>query len=252
MRNIKKYQSVFFVLAILIVVSLYVNFELLVLLQALPEFFRFFFVDFLPPSFVNWQHYIDPVLETIFFAILATFISAIVSVILAFLATGKRKLLAPFRYLIKFFASVIRNIPVLVWASILVIIFGIGGLSGILSLIIFDIGFLIRSYSESIEEMDDTVLLALNASGVSPFVQVFRGKIPVFMKSFYTWTLFMFEINIRASAILGIVGAGGLGLKLKEATGVFRYHQAATIIIIMAVMILVIEFLTNKVKEAMK
>lgn len=99
--------------------------------------------------------------------------------------------------------------------------------------------------------MDTTSLEALKAGGVNPVVQVIRGEIPLFMPAFYSWTLFIFEINIRASAILGIVGAGGLGVKLKEATGVFHYHEAATIILVMVVMILGVELVTNKVKEVM-
>ena len=133
----------------------------------------------------------------------------------------------------------------------LVIVFGIGKIPGLLSLIIFDVGFLIRSYSEAIEEMSTGMMEAMKASGVNPLVQIFRGELPMFMPAFYSWTLFIFEINIRASSILGIVGAGGLGVKLKEATGVFRYHEAAAIIMVMIVMILGVEMITNKVKETM-
>ena len=255
MRTMRIEKVRFLFPAMLIVVflglSLYIKFDFAEFLAAIPEFFRFLFMDFLPPSLRNWKEYVEPVLDTFCFAILATFVSSLLAVVLAFLAAGRIPALAPFQYVIKLFASIIRNIPVLVWASILVLIFGIGQIPGVLSLIIFDIGFLIRAYSEALEEMSGDFQEALKALGVSPLVRIVRGEIPMFLPSFYSWMLFIFEINIRASAILGIVGAGGLGVKLKEATGMFRYHEAAAIIVVMVVMILGVEMITGKVKEAL-
>ena len=247
----KKYLALLIGAGILVFLGIFIQFSVAEFLSAIPEFFRFLFMDFLPPSLSQWKEYVQPVLDTFYFSVIATFVSSVISVILAFLAAGRITALVPLKYLIKFIASVIRNIPVLVWASILVLIFGIGTIPGVMSLIIFDIGFLIRSYSESLEEMEVNYQEALKAQGISSLVRIVRGDLPMFLPSFYSWTLFIFEINIRASAILGIVGAGGLGVQLKEATGMFRYHEAAAIIIVMVVMILGVDFLTNKVKEAL-
>ena len=251
MKKIKKFLIPLAVLVLLVGVCIYIEFDPVEFIGALPEFVRFLVFDFLPPSLANWREYVEPVLETFYFAIVAAFIAAIIGLVFAFVASGKIPGTKFLKYIVKFFASVVRNIPVLVWASILVVIFGIGEIPGLLSLIIFDIGFLIRSYCEALEEMDTGMMEAMKAAGVHPMVQIFRGELPMFMPAFYSWTLFVFEINIRASSILGIVGAGGLGVKLKEATGTFRYHEAAAIIIVMIVMILGVEMVTNKVKEAM-
>lgn len=250
-ESVKKYGILLAGVLLLVCICIYIEFDISDFVFAVPEFFRFLIFDFLPPSLSKWKEYINPILETFYFAIVATFVSSLIAVVFGFIAAGRMPGTRLIGYIVKFLASIIRNIPVLVWASILVIIFGIGVVPGLLSLIIFDIGFLVRSYSEAIEEMDTGMLEAMKAAGVRPIVQVFRGELPMFMPSFYSWTLFVFEINIRASAILGIVGAGGLGVKLKEATGVFRYHEAAAIIIVMVVMILGVEFITNKIKEAM-
>lgn len=238
-------------IALLVVCGTYISFNPAEAFFAIPEFVRFLIFDFFPPSLTNWQELLEPVIETFCFSVLATFLSSLIAIVFAFLAAGRLPFLAPVKYLIKFMASVIRNIPILVWASLLVIIFGVGKIPGMLSLIIFDIGYLIRTYSEAIEELDCSILESMKAGGVSSIVQIFRCELPMFLPSYYSWTLFIFEINIRASAILGIVGAGGLGVKLKEATGVFHYHEAAAIIILMTIMILGVEFITNKVKGAM-
>ncbi len=251
MAIFRKYITPLAGIFLLVGVCFYIKFDLAELLGAIPEFFRFLLFDFLPPSLERWKEYVEPVLDTFYFSIVSTFISSLVAVSLGFLAAGRIPGTGIIKYGIKFLASVIRNIPVLVWASMLVIVFGIGKIPGLLSLIIFDVGFLIRSYSEAIEEMSTGMMEAMKASGVNPLVQIFRGELPMFMPAFYSWTLFIFEINIRASSILGIVGAGGLGVKLKEATGVFRYHEAAAIIMVMIVMILGVEMITNKVKETM-
>lgn len=226
-----------------------IDFQLLELLEGLPEFLRFLFVDFLPPSLTEIPTFITPVIETLYYAVVATVISSFLGVILAFLIASDTAPFKLLRLVLKIFCSTLRNIPILVWASLLVLMFGIGKIPGVLSLIIFGSGFLARSYAEAIEEMDKQGIEALQACGASYIQQLFRGYLPMFLPYFYTWTLFMFEIDIKASTILGIVGAGGIGISLKEALGLFHYHKAATIIIIMISMILIVEWISEQLKR---
>lgn len=231
-------------------ISLYtVDFQIMEFLGGIPEFLRFLFVDFLPPSFQDITTFVKPVIDTLFYAIVATVISSMLGMVIAFLIaidTAPSKFL---RMILKGFCSLLRNIPILVWASLLVLIFGIGKIPGVLSLIIFGTGFLARSYAEAIEEMDKNGIEALQACGANYLQQLFRGYLPIFLPYFYSWTLFMFEIDIKASTILGIVGAGGIGISLKESLALFQYHKAATIMLIMMAMILIVEWISEEMKR---
>lgn len=236
-------------LALLLFACYTIDFQPLELLAGIPEFLRFLFLDFLPPSLADLSSFIAPVIDTLFYAVVATVISSFFGALLAFLIASDTAPFKGLRILLKIFCSLLRNIPILVWASLLVLMFGIGKIPGVLALIIFGTGFLARSYAEAIEEMDKQGLEALQACGASFPQQLFRGYLPMFLPYFYTWTLFMFEIDIKASTILGIVGAGGIGISLKEALALFHYHKAATIIMIMITMILLVEWGSQQLKR---
>jgi phosphonate transport system permease protein len=145
--------------------------------------------------------------------------------------------------------SFLRNIPFLVWASVLVVIFGVGTMPGLFALVLFGSSFLSRVYAESIEELNKEGLEALHACGATYLQKLKHAIIPQFLPGFYSWTLFMFEINIRASAILGLVGAGGMGSILKQTMDLFQYSKTSTVIAIMVILILIVEFVTHRVRE---
>ena len=153
------------------------------------------------------------------------------------------------RNLFRFVVSFFRNIPVLIWASLLVFVFGIGNMVGLIALVLATIGFLARSYAESINEIAGTKLEALRASGASWFQLVFHGIIPEFAPAWINWTLYSFEINIRASSILGMVGAGGLGILIQSNLNLRRYSEASALIIILVAMVLITELIVNIIRK---
>ena len=99
----------------------------------------------------------------------------------------------------------------MIWASLLVYAFGVGELVGLIALVIATIGFLSRSYADSINELDRKNLECIKAVGGSPLQVLWHGTLVLFKPSLINWTLYCFELNIRSSAILGMVGAGGVG-----------------------------------------
>lgn len=212
-----------------------------------PEFIRFFVTKFLPPAFANVKEYIPAVFDTVLFAIVGTYLSAFLAFVCGILMNEKTNHIAPLRIAVRGIISFMRNVPVLVWASILVYVFGVGEIVGLLALVIATLGFLSRSYAESIGEIAGNRLEALEASGAGYWQVLWHGLIPEFIPSWINWTLFSFEINIRASAILGMVGAGGIGVLVQTNLKLFRYQEACAIIIIIIGIVLVTEFITNKV-----
>ncbi len=248
-RKVKRLLSlVFFILLVFLSIR-YVDFNFIVLLKSIPTFLTFIFVDFFPPNISDIKDYIRPVLDTLFVAVVATCISS-------FLAMGAGLLMAhnttphpTVRVISRGVVTFFRSIPFLLWASILVIILGVGVMPGIIGLILFGSAFLARVYAESIEEIGLESVEALEAVGATYAQKIKHAIIPQFLPSFISWTLFMFEINIRASAILGIVGAGGVGILIKQTMDLFQYGKTATVISIMILLILAVELVTNRLRE---
>ena len=218
-------------------------------LVAFPEIFSFLGKEFFPPNFSHIDSYVPLIIETVLFAVIGTYISAILAFIFGLLMAEEINSLAPVRLIVRMLVSFIRNIPVLVWASLLVYIFGIGNMVGLLALIIATFGFLARSYAEEMNHIAGSKLEALKATGASKTQLVIHGLLPEFYPSWINWTLFSFEINIRASAILGMVGAGGIGIMIQTNIRLFKYQEASALIIVLVIMVLLIELTVNRLRK---
>lgn len=227
---------------------MFLNIKVIDAIQGLPSFISFFINKFLWPDFSNISSYIPAVIDTVLFAIVATYISTALALLCGLLMSEVSNPIAPLRLITRATISFIRNIPILVWASLLVYAFGIGEIVGLLALIVATIGFLSRSYSDSINEVAQSKLEALIASGANYGQLMFHGLLPNMIPSLVNWTLFAFEINIRASTILGMVGAGGIGLLIQTNIKLFRYREACSIIIIVVIIVLLTEYITNKLR----
>lgn len=240
----------FIIILILLFASCaFLNIQFIDVLRGGPSFINFFVTKFIPPDFSNFAQYIPAVIDTVLFAIVGTYISTLIAFILGLMMSDISNPFAPLRFCARAFVSFIRNIPVLIWASLLVYAFGIGEIVGLLALIIATLGFLSRSYSDSINEIGRGKLEALTASGASYLQIMWHGLLPNLVPSFINWTLYAFEINIRASAVLGMVGAGGIGVLIQTNIKLFRYHEACAIIIIVVGIVLLSEFATNKIRK---
>ena len=220
--------------------------------KGFPAFVRFFVIKFLPASFKNITAYVPAVIDTVLFAVAATYLSTALSFLFGLLMSDKTNPITPLRLLCRGIISFLRNVPVLVWASILVYMFGVGEIVGLLALIIATLGFLSRSYAESISEIAGSHLEALQTAGASYGQVLVHGLIPEFLPSWINWTLFSFEINIRASAILGMVGAGGIGVLIQTNLKLFKYQEACAIILVVIVIVLLTEFMTNKIRRMIR
>jgi phosphonate transport system permease protein len=212
-------------------------------------FGAFFIERFMPPHFGNITSYLPLIIQTVLFAVVGTYLSAFLALVFGLLLSEKTNGIAWLRGIVRFIVSLMRNVPVLVTASLLVYILGIGSLVGIIAMVLATLGFLARSYAESINEIAGSKLESLKASGASYPQILFHGLMPVFMPDWINWTLFTFEINIRVSAILGMVGAGGVGIMIQTNIRLFKYHEALSLILILAAIILITEFVTNKIRK---
>lgn len=248
-KSVKKKVTVVLLFAVIAYSFVYLQVNPLTPFVTLPSVFKFFGENFFPPNFTGFSSYVSLIVETLLFAVVGTYISAIISFVFGLLMAESINPFAPVRLIVRFIVSFIRNIPVLVWASLLVYIFGIGNMVGLLALIIATFGFLTRSYAEEMNNIADSKLEALKATGASPIQLLVHGIIPAFFPSWINWTFFSFEINIRASAILGMVGAGGIGIMIQTNIRLFKYKEAMALILILVALVLLTEFVVNKLRK---
>lgn len=219
------------------------------IITALPKFIVFFVTRFLPPDFSEISIYIPVIMETVYFSIATTSVSTVLSLILAGLMSERLNPRQSVRVLVRGLTSFLRNIPVVVWTAVLVYIFGIGSLVGLIALVMLSIGFLSKGYAEAIDELANEPFEALEASGASQFQIIYHGLFPQFFPAWVSWTLFSFELNLRASTILGLVGAGGIGVQIQTSINIMRYQEGMAMIIVVLVMVLLTELGTKQIRK---
>jgi phosphonate transport system permease protein len=191
--------------------------------------------DFGSPTLAN------PLIETFQIAVIASLIGCLVALPLSFLAS---QVTAPGRisYLLsKGFMNVTRTIPDLFWALIFVGGLGVGPLPGILALFFFSLAIMSKLFSETIDSVDTGPLEAARATGGSHFPAVRVSVLPQVLPNYVAYALYIFELNIRASLVLGIVGAGGIGRVLEAQRRFFQFDRVFAVVIIIFVLVFIIE-----------
>ncbi|MDR1288228.1 MAG: ABC transporter permease subunit [Treponema sp.] len=213
------------------------------------EFWNFILADFVPPSVGRLGALFQAVMQTMYMALAATGLSGVLALFLSFLGTAAITRSVVVNSVIRAFASILRNIPPLVWAFILVAAFGIGTVVGVLSLIVGTTGSLTRFFIEILDEAAEETIEPLLAAGAPMPAIVTQALLPGAMPGFIAWILYCVELNIRASTILGMVGAGGIGLLLMGYIKQFNYTAASTAILAVAVIIIAVNLLANYLQK---
>jgi phosphonate transport system permease protein len=144
--------------------------------------------------------------------------------------------------------DIFRGVPVLVWALVLVAAFGLGPFGGVLALAIADAPRLAKQYAEAIENCDDKPMEGLRAAGAAPSIVLRYGLLPQAAPAVASQTLFCLESNFRHAAVLGIVGAGGIGFELEERIRVFAFDQVAFIVVLYAVCVALLDSVSQRVR----
>lgn len=145
------------------------------------------------------------------------------------------------RFPVRLALNILRSIPELVWAVILLIAAGLGPFAGTLALAIHTTGVLGRLFADALENLPSAPENTLRINGATPMTAFCYAALPQVLPQLMSYTLYRWENNIRAAAILGVVGAGGLGQMLKYHLALFQMQQAATVIIAMLLLISVVD-----------
>lgn len=206
-------------------------------LRTTGEFLR----GFAPPDLSSgFRHRVCvATLETLSMSALGTLIAAMLGIVLALPASGRFGDTA--RASVRSVLNVLRAIPELVWASILLITAGLGPFAGTMALAVHTTGVLGRLFADALENGSPLPEAALRNNGAQPLAAFLYATLPQTLPQILSYSLYRWENNIRAAAILGVVGAGGLGQLLKYHLSLFQMQQAATVILAMLLLVAAVD-----------
>jgi phosphonate transport system permease protein len=204
-----------------------------------------------PPDWSVLPTVVDASLETFHIALLGTVASIVFSLVLGALAAESvtpRLVHVPLKWLL----ATIRAIPLILVAMLMVGAVGLGPLPGILAIAFHSTGMLGKFYAEAIESVPAQSLEALDSAGVTWLQKMRFGAWPQMAPDLVRDTLFRFELNIRESLVLGLVGAGGIGFYIQTYVRAFQYDKAATLTIVVVLFVVLIEAINHVVRTSLK
>lgn len=194
-----------------------------------------------PPSLDRLDSILASLLVTFQMAVAGCALGLILSLPLAILAADGLSPHPLVRGLSRGLIALFRTVPDLVWALLFVIAVGLGPAAGVLAIMVDTVGFAGRFFAEAMEETDKGPREALTAIGARRLGVIFSAVVPDAMPAFVATSLFCLEKATRASVVLGLVGAGGIGVELKVAFDLFDYDTAATIILVVFALVVLVE-----------
>lgn len=199
-----------------------------------------FFPPDVSPAFL--RRVLDAAVETLAISALGTFLAALAGAVLALPAAGRwgPAVRVPARLVLNF----LRSIPELVWATFMVLAAGLGPFAGCLALAVHTSGVLGRLFGETLENAPREPANALHHAGSGSTVAFIYGTLPLVLPQFASYSLYRWEYNIRMAAVLGFVGAGGLGQLLYTSLSWFQLHQAATVLMTMLAIVFLVDILS--------
>jgi phosphonate transport system permease protein len=196
--------------------------------------------DMIPPDLAVLPVAGRALWETILMSFAGTMLGFLASLPISIIAT--RNLFPPLvSRFARFVAAAIRTIPVLLWAIIFVILFGLGPLAGTLGIAAYTVGYLAKIYADLFEGTDPEIIEAVGSTGASKLHLVSFVFLPEGANAILTQLLFMLEYNIRASSILGFVGAGGLGFVMQVYLQTLEYQRLASVLLLILVVVLTMD-----------
>jgi phosphonate transport system permease protein len=198
----------------------------------------------LPPDFGYLPRLLEPAVQTLQVGILSTLVSSALALPVAYLAARNFSPSRSVFYGMRFVLTVFRGISELIWALIFVVAVGLGPFAGVLAIIVFGVGAQGKLLAEAIENADQGPVEALIVAGVPRWKAFIYAAFPGVWVEYVAQSLHFWDHNTRAAAILGFVGAGGLGYTLLHAIGAYQYPRAAMAIIVLVAMITLIDRLS--------
>ncbi|TDQ42764.1 phosphonate ABC transporter, permease protein PhnE [Aureibacillus halotolerans] len=206
----------------------------------------------LPPDLDYFDNLTEPILETLRMALLGTTFGAIISVPFILLCASNVTTTSWLHQSARVVLNVLRTVPDLLLAAIFAAIVGYNALAGVLALTIFSIGIIAKLSYEATEVIDPGPLEAMKAVGANHIQWIIYSVLPQVMPKFASYVLYTFEVNVRAAAILGLVGAGGIGLVYDQTLSSLQYERTTTIILYTLLVVILIDWISTRLQERLR
>ncbi len=202
-----------------------------------------------PPDVAFWETLAAPLLETIHIATLGTIFTFFIAFPVAFLAARNTTFNTVTWFIGRFLLVTSRSVNTVVWGLFFVAIFGPGPLAGIWAIAFRSIGFMGKLVAEAIEEIDEGIVEAIEATGASRLQVLWYGILPQVLPVIYGTAVYRWDINIRESTVLGFVGAGGIGILLYSSINQFQWREVSLILLSVFGVVLISEFISASIRQ---
>lgn len=206
--------------------------------------------DFFPPDFHDWQAYVSEMIVTVQIALWGTALAVLCAVPFALLCSANIApvwIHQPVRRLMDSF----RAINEMVFAMLFIVAVGLGPFAGVLALWIHTTGVLAKLFSEAVESIDPRPVEGIRATGANVLEEIVYGVIPQVMPLWVSYSLYRFESNVRSASVVGMVGAGGIGVILYEVIRSFQYAETTAVMLIIIVFVTLIDLASARIRKTL-
>jgi phosphonate transport system permease protein len=204
--------------------------------------------EFFPPNFREWRLYVDEMVVTLQIALWGTALAVITAIPMALLASSNIVpwwVYQPVRRLM----DACRAINEMVFAMLFVVAVGLGPFAGVLALWIHTSGILAKLFSEAVEAIDPQPVEGIRSTGASAMHEIVYGVIPQVIPLWISFTLYRFESNVRSASVVGMVGAGGIGVVLWEIIRGFQYAETGAVMLIIILSVSIIDLVSARIRQ---
>ncbi len=204
--------------------------------------------DFFPPDFREWRYYLSELVVTLHIAIWGTLLAIVCAVPFGLLAASN---IAPawLHQPVRRLMDALRSINEMVFAMLFVVAVGLGPFAGALALWLHTTGTLAKLFSEAVEAIDPQPVEGIRATGANVLEEIVYGVIPQVMPLWVSYSLYRFEANVRSASVVGMVGAGGIGVVLWEVIRGFRFDQTCAVMIMIVLLVSCVDLISSRIRK---
>jgi phosphonate transport system permease protein len=205
--------------------------------------------DFFPPDFTDIRYYLEEMIITMHIALWGTMLAIVCSIPLGLMSSENLApawIYQPTRRLM----DATRAINEMVFAMLFVVAVGLGPFAGVMALFIHTTGVLAKLFSEAVEAIDPLPVEGVRATGASLFQEILYGVIPQVLPLWISFSLYRFESNVRSATVVGMVGAGGIGVILWESVRGFQFQQTCAVMIVIILSVTLIDLTSQRLRKA--
>lgn len=239
------------VIALFVVSSIATNYDMIKGFESIPQAIGWITKN-LVPNEKSWEKLpkiLEKLIETALLSVAVTVCAAVCAFFFSLLGTRTTRVNSWIARFVRIVAAFFRNVPSVVWAILLLFSFGQNILTGFLALFFTTFGMLTRAFIESIDEVSSNCVEALHATGATSLQTVFHGIIPSSMPELVSWILYMIELNIRDSTLIGLLTATGIGAMFDLYYKRMDYGSASLVVIFIVILVISIELISNKIRK---